>query len=158
MTKQELIERISNGEDSYTQFKEQIVSSKDLAKEMVAFANARGGIIIFGVADDSSIKGLTLKDIESIRQLIVNVGQENIKPPIHPLIQNKTIDEKRVVIVTIESGAGKPYKTSSGIFYTKSGADKKIMSDEELKRLFSEPKRLYADEEIVPKTDIRINK
>jgi predicted HTH transcriptional regulator len=154
MTKQELIEQILNGEDSYTQFKEQIVSSKDLAKEMVAFSNARGGIIVFGVADDSSIKGLTLKDIESIGQLVGNVGQENVKPPIHPLIQNKTIDEKRVLIVTIESGSGKPYKTSSGIFYTKSGADKKIMSDEELKRLFSEPKRLYTDEELLPKSDI----
>ncbi len=42
----------------------------------------------------------------------------------------------------------------SGIYYTKSGADKKIMSNEELKRLFSEPKRVYADEEILPKTDI----
>ena len=34
------------------------------------------------------------------------------------------------------------------------GEDKKIMSDEELKRLFSEPKRLYADEEILARTSI----
>jgi len=41
----ELIERISKGEDSYTQFKVQAVSSKDLAKEFVAFSNAEGGIL-----------------------------------------------------------------------------------------------------------------
>jgi len=154
MKQLELIERIANGEDSYTQFKQQIITSKDLAKEFVAFANAGGGIIIFGVDDDENIVGLEKKEIEKIGQLVGNVGQENIKPPIHPLTQNMTIDDKRVVIVTIDSGYAKPYKTSSGIYYTKSGADKKIMSDEELKRLFSEPKRLYADEEILSKTDI----
>ena len=54
----ELIERISNGEDSYTQFKEQAVKAKDLAKEFVAFSNAQGGIVIFGVADDEKLKVL----------------------------------------------------------------------------------------------------
>ena len=154
MKQLELIERISNGEDSYTQFKQQIISSKDLAKEFVAFSNADGGIIIFGVDDDENILGLQKEEIEKIGQLVGNVGQENVKPPIHPLTQNMTIDDKRVVVITIESGYAKPYKTSSGIYYTKSGVDKKIMSDEELKRLFSEPKRLYADEEVIVKTDI----
>jgi len=154
MKELEIIEKIANGEDSYTQFKQQIISSKDLAKEFVAFSNAGGGIIIFGVDDDENIIGLDKIEIEKLGQLVGNVGQENVKPPIHPLTQNITIDGKRVVLVTIESGFAKPYKTSSGIYYTKSGADKKIMSDEELKRLFSEPKRLYADEEILPKTDI----
>ena len=154
MTKLELIERISNGEDSYTQFKQQIISSKDLAKEFVAFSNARGGVIVFGVCDDGSLKGLDKVEVEKIGQLVGNVGQENVKPPIHPLIQNFTIDNHRVVVIFLDSGASKPYKTSSGIYYTKSGADKKIMSDEELKRLFSEPKRLYADEEILARTSI----
>ena len=154
MNKLELIERISNGEDSYTQFKQQIISSKDLAKEFVAFSNSDGGVLIFGVDDNENIVGLEKEEIEKLGQLVGNVGQENVKPPIHPLTQNITIDNKRVVVVTIESGFSKPYKTSSGVYYTKSGADKKIMSDEELKRLFSEPKGLYADEEILPRTTI----
>lgn len=154
MEKAELIERISNGEDSYTQFKEQIISSKDLAKEFVAFSNAMGGIVVFGVCDDGSLKGLNKVAIENIGQLVGNVGQEIVKPPIHPLIQNITINGNRLMLVSVESGASKPYKTSSGIYYTKSGADKKIMSDEELKRLFSEPKRLYADEEVLARTSI----
>jgi predicted HTH transcriptional regulator len=47
----ELLERIANGEDSFTQFKEKIIKSKDLAREFVAFINAEGGIIIFGIVD-----------------------------------------------------------------------------------------------------------
>ncbi len=53
-----------------------------------------------------------------------------------------------------KNGTSKPYKTSSGVFYTKSAADKKIISNEELRRLFAESKRLYADEEIVVGSDI----
>jgi len=154
MQKSELIERISNGEDSYTQFKEQIIHAKDLAKEFVAFSNAMGGVIIFGVCDDGSLNDLDKSEVERIGQLVGNVGQENVKPPIHPLIQNFTIENHRLIVVSIEEGGSKPYKTSSGIYYTKSGADKKIMSDEELKRLFSEPKGLYADEEVLLQTTI----
>ncbi len=150
----ELIERISNGEDSYTQFKEQAVTAKDLAKEFVSFSNAEGGIIIFGITDDGEVKGLSTDAIEKIGQLVGNTANENVKPPIHPLIKNMTIDDKKVMIVFVKNGTSKPYRTSSGVFYTKSGADKKIISDEELRRLFAESKRLYADEEIVAGSDI----
>ncbi|MEA3229232.1 MAG: putative DNA binding domain-containing protein [Campylobacterota bacterium] len=150
----ELIERISNGEDSYTQFKEQAVSSKDLAKEFVAFSNAEGGILIFGVADDGEIKGLSTDEIESLGQLIGNVADNNVKPPIHPLIQNMSIGDEKLIIVSIKDGTSKPYATASGDYYIKSSSDKKKISQEELRRLFAESKRLYADEDIVNGSDI----
>lgn len=154
MQKLELIERISNGEDSYTQFKVQAISPKDLAKEFVAFSNAEGGIVVFGISDDGEIKGLDTNEIEKIGQLVGNVAQENVKPPIHPLIQNMLIGDKKVMVVFVKDGISKPYKTRSGVFYTKSGADKKIISDEELRRLFAQSKRLFADEEPVDGADI----
>ncbi len=150
----ELLERISNGEDSYTQFKVQAVSSKDLAKEFVAFANAEGGIIVFGVLDKTNeILGLSEIEIEKIGQLIGNAANENTKPPIHPLMQNISIDDKRLIVVSIKNGTSKPYATSSGDYYIKSGADKKKISQEELKRLFAESKKLFPDEEKVYNSD-----
>ena len=150
----EITLRISNGEDSYTQFKTQAVSSKDLAKEFVAFSNAKGGILIFGVGDDGEIKGLLSDEIESLGQLIGNVANDNVKPPIHPLIKNMSIENKKIVVVSIENGTSKPYATSSGDYYTKSASDKKKISQEELRRLFSESKNLFADEDRVHSTDI----
>lgn len=150
----ELIERISNGEDSYTQFKEQAITAKNLAKEFVAFSNAEGGIIIFGVSDSGDIKGLNVDEIEELGQLIGNVANENIKPPIHPLVQNISVDNNKIIVISIKSGASKPYSTSSGDYYTKSGADKKLISQEELRRLFAESKMLFADEEKVFDSDI----
>ena len=151
----ELIERISNGEDSYTQFKEQEISAKDLAKEFTAFSNTEGGIIIFGIVDKTGdIIGLNDNQIERIGQLIGNTANENIKPPIHPLMQNISIGDKKLIVVIIKNGVNKPYATSSGDYYIKSGSDKKKISQEELRRLFAESKRLYADEDIVYETTI----
>jgi predicted HTH transcriptional regulator len=124
----ELKDKIANGEDSFTQFKEQAVSARDLAKELVAFSNAEGGVIIFGVADDGEIKGLNGVEIEKIGQLIGNTANENVKPPIYPLIQNFSIDEKKLVVAFIRKGVNRPYATSSGDYYTKSSSDKKKIS------------------------------
>lgn len=50
----ELLERIELGEDSTTQFKENINNNTSLAEEMVAFSNASGGLIIVGVKDSGA--------------------------------------------------------------------------------------------------------
>lgn len=150
----ELIERISNGEDSFTQFKRESIPAKDLAKEFVSFLNAEGGILVFGVSDDGDITGLSFDEIEKLGQLIGNTAEQNVKPPFHPIVENMSIDNNKLVIVHIPKGVSKPYATSSGDYYIKSSSDKKKISQEELRRLFAESKRLYADEEIVHGSDI----
>lgn len=74
----DIIKRISNGEDSYTQFKVDVSNSEKLAQELVAFSNARGGLLIIGVDDDGSIIGVDTKDIQRINQLIGNVINTHI--------------------------------------------------------------------------------
>ncbi len=150
----EILKRISNGEDSYTQFKSQVSTSKDLSKEMVAFSNSEGGVLLFGVADNGDILGLDITEIEQLGQLIGNVANENIKPPIYPITNNIDINGKVIIIVSIKKGLAKPYMTSNGEFYIKSSSDKKKVSPEELKILFSEGKGFYADEEPLIRTDI----
>lgn len=150
----ELIERISNGEDSYTQFKQEAIKAKDLAKELVAFSNAEGGIIIFGVNDAGDIIGLTSSEIEDIGQLVGNCANENVRPPIHPLTENITVADKKLVLVSVPKGVNKPYATSSGEYYMKSSSDKKKISQEELRRLFAESKHLFADEEVIERSGI----
>ena len=151
----ELIERISNGEDSFTQFKREAVPIKELAKEFVAFLNAEGGILIFGVDDKTGdIRGLSFSEIEKLGQEIGNCANENVKPPFHPIVENISVGENKLVIVHIPKGVSKPYATSSGDYYIKSSSDKKKISQEELRRLFAESKRLFADEEEIFGSDL----
>ena len=150
----ELIERISNGEDSFTQFKENITNNVKLAEELVAFSNSKGGFLIIGVSDNHDILGLSDDDIRRLNLLIGNVINSNIVPPIYPMTEIKVIDDKKLLILEISEGVSKPYSTNKGVYLTKAGSDKRKISPEELKRLFAESKKLYADEEIVYGTNI----
>ncbi len=145
--------KIQNGEDSYTQFKVNITNSNKLAEELVAFSNARGGLLIIGVDDNSVIIGVETADIKRLNQLIGNVINDNITPPIYPLVTIENIEEKKILVIEIEEGVSKPYSTNKGIYLTKAGSDKRKISPDELRRLFAQAKKLYADEEVLPKTD-----
>jgi predicted HTH transcriptional regulator len=150
----EIYERIRNGEDSTTQFKQDMTDANRLAEELVAFSNAEGGLLLIGVNDDGSVSGLDDAQISRINQLVSNTANENIKPPIYPLTDIMTIQGKRIIAVSVRKGISRPYQTSKGVYFTKSGSDKRKMSPEELRRLFAESERLFADEEALLRTDI----
>ncbi len=150
----DLQKRISLGEDSYTQFKVNITNSDKLAEEFVAFSNAKGGWLIIGVDDGGNIVGLNDHDIRRLNQLIGNVINANINPPIYPLVKIEEIAAKKILIIEVDEGMNKPYATNKGLYITKAGSDKRKVSSEELRRLFAESKKLYADEEELKATDI----
>lgn len=157
----DILQRISNGEDSYTQFKVNITNSDKLAQELVAFSNAKGGWLILGVDDDGQIIGLNSDDIKRLNQLVGNVINSNIIPPIYPLVKIENIENKKILVINIDEGVNKPYSTNAGIYLTKAGSDKRKISPQELRRLFAESKNLFPDEELVYESsveDIDINK
>jgi len=154
MDKLEIIERIANGEDSYTQFKLDASNSDQLAQEFVAFSNARGGVLIIGIDDSKTIIGLDDQDIRRLNQLIGNVINSNVVPPIYPLVKTEDINTKKILIIEIGEGINKPYSTNKGVYFTKAGSDKRKISPQELRRLFAESKNLYADEESLKDSDI----
>ena len=145
--------KIQNGEDSYTQFKVNITNSDKLSEELVAFSNARGGLLIIGVNDNGVVVGVEDKDIRRLNQLIGNVINDNVTPPIYPLVTIENIENKKILVIEINEGVSKPYSTNKGIYLTKAGSDKRKVSPDELRRLFAQSKKLYADEEILAKTD-----
>lgn len=64
MLKAELLEIIANGENSGVEFKRDDCRSEQLAKEVVAMANLRGGIILLGVEDEGTISGIQRPNLE----------------------------------------------------------------------------------------------
>src|SRR4030095_8514681 len=54
----ELNEIIEDGEKQQVEFKRKFTEPDKIAKEMIAFANTRGGRLIFGVDDDRTIVGV----------------------------------------------------------------------------------------------------
>ena len=147
MTKAEITERIAQGEDSRTQFKRGPIGIAKLAAELVAFSNASGGSILFGVDDDGNVVGLGIKDKKVLTDDISNAANDNVRPAIYPQTEYHTIRGKQILCVTVAEGALKPYSDKSGSYWTKSGPDKRrITSREELQRILQKAHLLYADE------------
>lgn len=49
MKQDEIRNIIKNGENSYIEFKQEGIKPKDLAEEIIAYANSEGGTILIGV-------------------------------------------------------------------------------------------------------------
>jgi len=143
-----LLEEIARGEDSSRQFKVDVKNPESLAAEMVAFANADGGRILIGVADDGSVPGLSAPDVRRINQLIGNVASQFVRSPIEVRTENVALDKGRVIIVLdVPKGIDKPYFDKNGVIWLKNGADKRrINSREELRRFFQFSPQFHADE------------
>ena len=148
MNAKELTEHIALGEDSTRQFKADIRNGESLASEMAAFANAEGGLILIGVADDGSTPGLLKEDVGRINQLISNAASHLVRSPLTVQTENVAVGKNRIVIVlNVPKGIDKPYFDKNGVIWLKVGADKRrVNSKEELRRLFQISGQFHADE------------
>jgi len=153
MEAKDLIDILKRGEDSRQQFKRNITNTDALAADMVAFSNGSGGRILLGVDDDGSIAGLAGEDVRRLNQMISNAASQGVQPAINPVTENVLLDGGLVMVVEIPSGINKPYQDKNGVFWVKSGSDKrKATSREEIQRLFQRSNLIHADEIPVPGT------
>ncbi|MCC5815801.1 MAG: putative DNA binding domain-containing protein [Leptospira sp.] len=144
----ELIEILSRGEDSKTQFKENIYNAESLAQELVALSNSQGGLLIIGVNDKTwKVTGLSRDEISRINQLISNAATDIVKPSINPVTENVSHPDGLVMVVRVSKGLNKPYMDNKGIIWVKTGSDKrKVTSREEIQRMFQESGLIHGDE------------
>ena len=63
-TEEKVREVIRNGENSFVEFKEYPLKPEQLAKELVAFSNFKGGTLFLGITDDGKISGIEKSDLE----------------------------------------------------------------------------------------------
>lgn len=145
----ELIELIGRGESSSTQFKQSqnVTNAQSLAGELAAFSNSDGGRIIIGVNDQGLVVGLSMDDIRRINQLVSSTATDLVRPSINPTTENVSVGGLLVMVVTVQKGISKPYADNNGVFWVKSGADKRrVTSREEVQRMFQSADLVHADE------------
>jgi ATP-dependent DNA helicase RecG len=147
-----ILEMIKNGENSYVEFKEEDIKEKELAEEIVAFANSEGGTILLGVDDQGNIKGV--KD-NKIEETVMNVCRNNCFPNIVPSFYKVKIEGKTIVVVNVSKGINKPYYTANHKYYIRVGSTKRIASREELLRLFEATGAFHFDISPVEETSMK---
>lgn len=98
----------SHGESDTIEFKRKAAHPDKIVKELVAFANTKGGFLLVGVNDDGTIPGLKFPEDEAyaLDQAIARY----CKPPLALEQQIVPISEKRSVLVyNVKASEKKPH-------------------------------------------------
>lgn len=158
MNRTELAELIHNGENSGVEFKRDDVRPEQLAKEMAALLNLKGGHILLGVEDDGTISGLARVPDKS-EEWAMEAARTHLRPAAIPFWETLEWDEGKVVaIVSLPADApDKPYKVKRGSAWmtqVRVGTTSRDATDEEEARLYMQSGRLSYDRRSVPGADL----
>ncbi|HTY11146.1 MAG TPA: ATP-binding protein [Bacteroidota bacterium] len=107
MQAHDIKEMIEGGEGAQVEFKRKISSAEKIARALIAFANTKGGTILFGVDDDGSIVGVESEKTEL--DLIDLAGNQYCDPPIAPAIAIVPFNSKDVIAASVEESDDKPH-------------------------------------------------
>ncbi len=132
-------------------------SKKELAKDVCAIANSRGGrgYIVIGIEDKSKrIVGLEDNEIiieEQVQQIITS----RCEPPIPISVDNLLIENKKLSVITIYDGEQKPYQVrENGAFYIRRGSTTDTMRKQELLEAFEENLDFFIETSMIVKSNI----
>lgn len=139
MLRAKLLEIISNGENSGVEFKRDDCRPEQLAKEVVAMANLRGGMILLGIEDDGTVTGIQRPDLEE--WVMDPVFATKVHPMILPFYEEVQMDDaKRVAVVSFPQGTAKPYvlrRKGREDIYVRVGSTSRLATREQQSRLFA---------------------
>ncbi len=155
-----LLEKIRLGEDSTIEFKHELPQSENtrhgLADEIAAFANSKGGVIVVGVDDDGTIVGIADQKLAGIEELVVELCNDSIEPPLYVLTEKLKIDS--LAILKIEVPASMFVHRSPNGYFVRHGSSKRQMSTDYLARLMqvrSQTRYISFDKQAVPNSGIQ---
>ncbi len=160
----EIRERIRLGEDSGCECKQIEFAGNeprrpkrdDLANEIAALANARGGVLLCGVTDDGRVHGMTRMQLAALDSLVVEVATDTIKPSVAVRTYHRELEGRALLVVEIPEGES--LHDSPGGSFVRIGASKRRMASEERLRLAQrrgQARFRSFDERTVPDTGFR---
>ena len=149
MTADYFMQLCHSGETTQVQFKEKYTSQKEIARELIAFANTKGGVILFGVEDKTGKGiGLSYNEIQTISSELGNAANEQVRPTIYIHTEIVGYDNKSFLVCSVDEGRNKPYKNLQGEIWVKQGADKRrITENSEILALFQDSGYYHPDAE-----------
>ena len=112
MTESEFQQIIDTGEGAHVEFKRDSIRPEQLAKEIVALANMNGGRILLGVEDYGATSGVQRSNPQE--WLMDAVVGRHVTPQFVPDYEEVSIAGVTVAIITVPTGAAKPYAVQHG--------------------------------------------
>ena len=108
MRRKELLQMIEEGENLHCEFKLRFSSHEKIAREMIAFANTKGGYMIFGIEDDKTIVGVQSEKGEA--ELINETATRYCEPPVKFSLEYIDLNNKEIVVAEVFESDQKPHR------------------------------------------------
>lgn len=162
-----LLRRIRLGEDSSLELKRVLLAGSrvtdprrsELADELAAFANARGGLLVLGVDDGTrEVLGLPLDRLDDVEAWVRETCNDSVRPPLEAEIRKLELpgpDGRLLPVLAVEVPQSLFVHRSPGGYYRRLGSSKREMSPDLLARLLQERSQsrvIRFDETPVPGT------
>ncbi len=164
-TRTELLEKVRLGEDSFLELKEMRFAGgkvrgptqNDLADEIAAFANTRGGVLLLGVDDKTrEVLGIPVERLDAVEALVRQACEDSVTPPATPLIERMTLPDSAGVpqpILRVDVSRSLFVHQSPGGYFHRVGSSKRPIPPDHLARLLqqrSQTRLVRFDETPVP--------
>jgi len=142
---QTLRKLIRQGENLQVEFKLKTTHPEKIVREIVAFANTEGGLLLIGVSDDKQIYGAKFPDEDEY--VIEKAIKEYCSPPIDYTIERIPIaedSERAVLLFHIAKSVQVPHQIikgdDKGKVYVRV-ADRSIQASKEMRTILKETKK-----------------
>lgn len=130
INKLSIVQLIEQGESDTLEFKSSF--SKEVIETIVAMSNTKGGCIIIGCNNAKNIIGITITD-ESIQKW-QNEVKQNTEPAIFPTFETLELQNKTLVVVTVDEFPLKPI-TFKNRYYSRKNNSNHLMTANEIVEL-----------------------
>lgn len=128
-------------ESEFVELKSEVVS--DICKEIIAFANTKGGTLYIGVADDGTVIGI--ENVDNVTLQLNNKVRDSIKPDVTMFVRYETqiACGKQILAVTVQKGTDRPYYLAdkglkpSGVF-VRNGTSSDPATDTAIRKMIKE--------------------
>ena len=140
MTRDAISDLIAGGEGATVEFKRSL--ARDVGRELCAFANAGGGMVLLGVTDAGKVVGVADHNRSKARVLST---ARSADPPIEVEVESAG----EVLRVAVPPQKRKPY-SFGGRFFMRDGASSRQLSSAEIEDLFYAAGRLHFDKKPCP--------
>lgn len=136
-------------EGQYLDRKSARIRPIDIARHIVAFANANGGVLVIGIEDDGQITGFHNNDSKSINDFLeIPYSSCKGRIKIEHEIRKVTVNSKKdsILLLFIEPSDNAVIKTSDDKVYLRVGDKSKLLNHEQVTQLeYDKGERVFED-------------
>lgn len=129
---------------------------KELAKDVCAIANSRGGrgYLIIGV-EDKTKEIVGVDNLELVEEKIQQIISSRIDPPVPVYLEFIKYHDRKVAVINIYDGPQKPYQMrDNGAFYIRRGSTTDTMRKQEIVSALQDNLNLDSELCPIPRSDL----